>query len=496
MPAAYLLEQLPISSGVPNRLRLLRQAQMLGLPVAPTLYISPGAIFASFLQQKNCAQLLEERRAFGDDPALVHLAEAKILQLFRATTLDTSLAKDIMQHYHQHLRGSFVRVFFTRGIATNTDNILGDSNLLESIILASHMLLELALAASRSAPTSVLEVAAGMCIQTQLQASGSGTTYSKHPLHPEKNVFAISARFGVTPPGKASEQLDWYEIHKSTGQETAVAIGTKTLTYKRTADSLEKKGVAAKQQLQRVLSKKQSELLAKLTASISQKEFLPLRVDWEMEGNSISITEITELDQPKTAQKSATVHTTQVVQPADSLWVRIDPSWKQRPDHLVTLIAELANTHQLEPKTNIIVPHVTSSHELAVMREHLLAATLAHQSRSYWPEITSVGMLHTLPESPALEFFAGIILDVPMLLRSLFVTPSWDEAELELLFSLIEEHVPTRLNRGIVLHAVTPTIISHLSGQVYKHVHTPTDLVQKVKAVLSDLEVERLNTLP
>ncbi len=494
MPAAYLLEQLADFSGIPNRLRLLHLAQSLGAPVAPTLYIPPAALFEAFLRQPKVVRLLHERADLGDDPTAILVAEAKILQMFQESPLDPAFAKSIVAEYHQSLSGSFVRLFSTRG-ASNTENILGDSNLLESISQAAYTLLELALAANRSSTSSILEIASGICIQTQLQATSSGTVYSKHPQNAEKKSYAVSARLGVQPPQSGQEELDWYEVHKSTLQEIAAEIGTKTTSYKRTQDTVQKTAVPSKQQQKRILKPEQTEFLATLTAKISTKEFLPLTIQWETHKNTIHITEVTELEQPRTT-KQTTNNTTQVIHPEHNAWVRLDVSWKNRSDLVLTLVQELSDSHRLEPSTNIIIPQLTSSHELTAIREQLLKTELSHQSRNYWPEITSVGMLHTLKESSALDFFAGIILDTPALLRSLFVTPSWTETELELLFSLIEEHVPTHLTRGIVLHEVTPNIVEHLSDQVYKHVHTTTDQVEKMEAVLSDLEVERWNAIP
>ncbi|PIR61258.1 MAG: hypothetical protein COU68_00330 [Candidatus Pacebacteria bacterium CG10_big_fil_rev_8_21_14_0_10_45_6] len=499
MPAAYLLDHLTVSSGIPSRLRLLHLAQSLGAPVAPTLYIPPASLFGLFLEQAKIKKLLEERVISNDDPATVHLIEAKILQFFQKEQLLPQLAKSIADTYHQNLHGSFVRLFVTKSTSlTNqtVENILGDSNVLESITQASHSLLELALAASRSLDSTVLSVASGLCIQTQLQATSSGTAQSKDPNHPEKNVFAISARYGVRPVPSRSEQLDWYEVHKSSLQEIAAEIGKKTTAFKREPDSLQKIAVATKQQTKRILQKSRVEFLAALTAKISQKEFLPLLVQWETQKDVLFITEISELDQLQVGKQVSDSKTTQTVVPESSSWIRVHPSWKINPDAVSALVQDLAQSHLLEPTTNIIIPQVTTHQELETIRESLLDTKLSHQNRNYWPELASVGVLHSLKKSTALDFFAGVILDIPSLLQSLFVTPTWSEEEHNLLFSLIEQHVPTHISRGITLSEITPSVTTHLSNQIYTHVHAPTNLAQKLHAILSDLELERWNALP
>jgi len=499
MPAV-LLDHIVDSSVLPIHLRLLHLAQSLGIPIAPTLYIPPESLFASFLVQKNIAALLEERANNKSDPAAIRLAEAKMTHLFQNEPLSASLTKMIHEAYHQNLQRSFVRLLPARNTRETLlqlyENITGDNNLLESIQFLASELFEQMLIGNRPATTSLLAHASGLYIQTQLPATSSGAVFSKHPKEPEKNVFAISARLGVRSDNLPETHLDWYDVHKSTLKEIAVRVGKKTNYYTRSADSLEKKAVATKQQEQRILSKEQTTLLATLAGKVSRKAFIPLTMEWELQKKTLQITAITELSTPHVVKKSNTQTLTTVVAPDDASWEQIDLVWKSQPENSAFLIRELADHRHLPPKTNIRIPQVTSLHELEAIRQSLLENQIQHQNWPIWPEITSAGTLHLLKEYTSLNFFSGILLDVPRLLQSLFVTPTWSEKEHAILFAIIESHVPTHIHRGLILEEMPSNTALHIRNSVYTHVHVPSHLAQSMQVLVSDLEVQRWNTLP
>ncbi|OGJ16425.1 MAG: hypothetical protein A2632_03085 [Candidatus Pacebacteria bacterium RIFCSPHIGHO2_01_FULL_46_16] len=305
MSATLLLEHAANANALPIQLRLLRFAQTLDVPIAPTLYIPPELLFETFVVQTNIAALLRERTTCASDPATVSLVEAKVLQLFKQEQLAASLARTITATYHQTLLASFVRLFSTKPIrdklAQPYENISGDNNLLESVQLVANELLEQALIASRKTNTLVLAAASGICVQTQLQAHNSGTICSKHPVSPEKNVLTICAQLGVRSDRVSPTSYDWYKVHQSTLQEIAAQIGKKETYYKRATDCVVKTAVAVTQQHQRILNREQTTHLARLLQKISQTTFLSLVIEWEQDKEVLLITQINEQDMSQTS---------------------------------------------------------------------------------------------------------------------------------------------------------------------------------------------------
>jgi len=463
---------------------------MLGVPTAPTVYVGPKALFGSFLSHPKVKELLSDRVKAQHEPTVVRLIEAKILQLFQKEKLSHTLTKEITQQYHQELLGSFVR------ISSGYENIIGDSNLIESLAEYSSKLLEQGLAVSRDSGMPLLSSIAGAFIQTQLQASSSGIAYSKNTTQPNKNTIVVSAQIGVVPAQSDSVAQDRYEIHRSSLKEIAAKIGTKTICFGRTQDSFEKKKIPSKQQNGRVVTKKQTEQLAKFTISISQKVFRPIAMRWEIDKNNLFVTDVSEIVPQQTSAPEDRVASITIITPNNDAWQILDRRWKSQPESTAAILADFLQRTHLAPATNIRIPNVTNLQELEAARTSLLAATSTTNTWQFWPEISSLGILFELKNYSALDFFDGIMLDIPGLLQSLYVTPTWSDTEYDLLFSLIEQQVPNHMLHGLILHELPSNTLQHLDSVVYKYIHAPESLEQILRSLVSDLEAKRWKALP
>lgn len=241
------------------------------------------------------------------DPVSQTNFKKHLLNIFLKLEIPREISQEIIKTYQQYFEESMVRVFGGEMLSSSPmfKNIVGEMNLIESLALLWHSLVEDKIRyAGPNLPFPNIIYSAPLFIQQQGRAKASGKVYSINPVTGDKHQIVVKSSWGAEPMSK-----DKFEVDSRTFQIISRDIGTqekKAIRKKQYFSHHElqtQEVIKSEQQTKPSLSDEQVSKLAKLVQNIKQKFLHQISLDWELVDDEFIIINLEEVQvSPITAQ--------------------------------------------------------------------------------------------------------------------------------------------------------------------------------------------------
>jgi len=195
----------------------------------------------------------------------------------------TALKQNLIKNYHHFLGGGFVKVWRGDKPSRSSSNIIGEANLLQTIV-------DTWLDAINQRQPKRKDEPLNLFVSREIQADVSGIIFTRHPLAQHKFHYYIEAMPGVWSTSQINNR-DTYQVDARTKTVIYHHLRLQNQALKRVADGLlpTKTGIKQKQWLVDDLTLK---LLTQITHNLAIRQFKPLEIFWSIKDKRLFIDQI------------------------------------------------------------------------------------------------------------------------------------------------------------------------------------------------------------
>lgn len=222
-------------------------------------------------------KIIQNRKELTSDKQVSN----QLRQVFNQISIPKTLVGELFELYHEYLKDDFVCVYPSHAQLEHLkhESIVGESNLIDSILQAWHQAVEFFISTSGSAK-HLHEILFGssILVEQQPKALISGQIYTKHPRTNLKHDTLVVSRWGEWNQG--SKPKDRFVVDIRTNLVTERLVGRQQKTFKRELDRLVQEKTPDKQSSQSSLPDEAVIKLAEVAQKIKRQSLDHQIITW------------------------------------------------------------------------------------------------------------------------------------------------------------------------------------------------------------------------